>query len=57
MFVNPHSAFVCDIIVRGILPKRHNRLDVVFIAHNLPDFFLLCKNIKISYFLYNKYEI
>ncbi|MGH9981677.1 MAG: hypothetical protein ACRD6U_09010, partial [Nitrososphaeraceae archaeon] len=23
-FVKPHSDFVCDTIVRGILPKRHN---------------------------------
>ena len=26
-FVKPHSDFVCDTIVRGILPKRHNGLD------------------------------
>ena len=26
-FVKPHSDFVCDIIVRGILPKRHNGLE------------------------------
>ena len=25
-FVKPHSDFVCDTIVRGILPKRHNGL-------------------------------
>ena len=26
-FVKPHSDFVCDTIVRGILPKRHNGLE------------------------------
>jgi len=26
-FVKPHTDFVCDIIVRGILPKRHNGLE------------------------------
>ena len=26
-FVKPRSDFVCDIIVRGILPKRHNGLE------------------------------
>jgi hypothetical protein len=26
-FVKPHSDFVCDNIVRGILPKRHNGLE------------------------------
>ena len=26
-FVKPHSGFVCDTIVRGILPKRHNGLE------------------------------
>ena len=25
-FVKPHSDFVCDTIVRGIVPKRHNGL-------------------------------
>ena len=27
-FVKPHSDFVCDTIVRGILPKRHNGLGI-----------------------------
>ena len=27
-FVKPHSDFVCDTIVRGILPKRHNGLRI-----------------------------
>ena len=26
-FVKPHTDFVCDTIVRGILPKRHNGLE------------------------------
>ena len=26
-FVKPNSDFVCDTIVRGILPKRHNGLE------------------------------
>ena len=26
-FVKPYSNFVCDTIVRGILPKRHNGLE------------------------------
>ena len=26
-FVKPHSDFICDTIVRGILPKRHNGLE------------------------------
>ena len=26
-FVKPHSDFVCDTMVRGILPKRHNGLE------------------------------
>jgi hypothetical protein len=26
-FVKPHIDFVCDIIVRGIVPKRHNGLE------------------------------
>ena len=27
-FVKPHSDFVCDTIVRGILPKRHNGIGI-----------------------------
>ena len=26
-FVKPHSDFVCNTIVRGIVPKRHNGLE------------------------------
>jgi hypothetical protein len=42
-FVKPHSDFVCDTIVRGILPKRHNGLDsptvFVLITDNKFDFY------------------
>ena len=41
-FVKPHSDFVCDTIVRGILPKRHNGLEsttvYVLITDNKFDF-------------------
>ena len=35
-FDKPHSDFVCDTIVRGILPKRHNGLEspTVFVLFN-----------------------
>ena len=43
-FVKPHSDFVCDTIVRGILPKRHNGLEsptvfVLFIDNKF-DFYI-----------------
>jgi hypothetical protein len=42
-FVKPHSDFVCDTIVRGILPKRHNGLDSptvdVLVTDNKFDFY------------------
>jgi hypothetical protein len=42
-FVKPHSDFVCDTIVRGILPKRHNGLDsptvYVLVTDNKFDFY------------------
>jgi hypothetical protein len=42
-FVKPHSDFVCDTIVRGILPKRHNGLDsptvFVLVIDNKFDFY------------------
>ena len=41
-FVKPHSDFVCDTIVRGILPKRHNGLEsptvYVLVTDNKFDF-------------------
>jgi hypothetical protein len=42
-FVIPHSDFVCDTIVRGILPKRHNGLEsstvYVLVTDNKFDFY------------------
>ena len=42
-FVKSHSDFVCDTIVRGIVPKRHNGLEsptvFVLIADNKFDFY------------------
>jgi hypothetical protein len=42
-FVKPHSDFVCDTIVRGILPKRHNGLEsptvFVLVSNNKFDFY------------------
>ena len=42
-FVKPHSDFVCDSIVRGILPKRHNGLEsptvYVLVTDNKFDFY------------------
>ena len=53
-FVKPHSDFVCDTIVRGILPKRHNGLEsptvYVLVTDNKFDFYkgilnILLKNV------------
>ena len=42
-FVKPHSDFVCDTIVRGILRKRHNGIEsstvYVFVTDNKFDFY------------------
>jgi Rad51 len=42
-FVKPHSDFVCDTNVRGILPKRHNGLEsptvYVLVTDNKFDFY------------------
>ena len=42
-FVRPHSDFVCDTIVRGLLPKRHNGLEsptvYVLLTVNKFDFY------------------
>jgi hypothetical protein len=42
-FVKPHSDFVCDTIIRGILPKRHNGLEsptvFVLVTDNKFDFY------------------
>jgi hypothetical protein len=42
-FVNPHSDFVCDSIVRGILPKRHNGLES-------PTVYVLVTNNKFNFY-------
>ena len=47
-FVKPHTDFVCDTIVRGILPKRHNGLES-------PTVFVLIKDNKFDF--YNITEI
>ena len=47
-FVKPHSDFVCDTIVRGILPKRHNGLES-------PTVYVLFKDNKFDF--YNITEI
>jgi hypothetical protein len=42
-FVKPHSDFICDTIVRGILPKRHSGLEsptvFVLVTDNKFDFY------------------
>jgi hypothetical protein len=42
-FVKPHTDFVCDTIVRGILPKRHNGFEsptvYVLVTDNKFDFY------------------
>ena len=42
-YIKPHTDFVCDTIVRGILPKRHNGLEsptvFVLITDNKFDFY------------------
>ena len=54
-FVKPHSDFVCDTIVRGILPKRHNGLEsptvYVLVTDNKFDFY------NITEIADNKYRI
>ena len=42
-FVNPSSDFVCDTIVRGILPKRHNGLES-------PTVFVLVTDNKFAFY-------
>ena len=46
-FVKPHADFVCDTIVIGILPKRHNGLEsptvYVLVTDNKFDFYNITK--------------
>ena len=52
-FVKPHSNFVCDTIVRGILPKRHNGLEsptvYVLVTDNKFDFYNVTEIANIKY--------
>ena len=46
-FVKPHTDFVCDTIIKGILPKRHNGLEsptvYVLVTDNKFDFYNITK--------------
>ena len=65
-FVKPHSDFVCDSIVRGILPKRHNGLEsptvYVLVTDNKFDFYNITEiadkkyKILIDTFLDNRFR-
>ena len=52
-FIKPHSDFVCDTIVRGILPKRHNGLEsptvYVLVTDNKFDFYNVTEIANIKY--------
>ena len=52
-FVKPHSDFVCDTIVRGILPKRHNGLKsstvFVLVSNNKFDFYNITEIVDKKY--------
>jgi hypothetical protein len=52
-FVTPHSDFVCDTIVRGIVPKRHNGLEspsvYVLVTDNKFDFYNITEIADIKY--------
>ena len=52
-FVKPHSDFVCDTIVRSILPKRHNGLEsptvYVLVTDNKFDFYNITEIADIKY--------
>ena len=59
-FVKPHSDFICDTIVRGILPKPHNGLEsptvYVLVTDNKFDFYNITeiadKKYKITHVIY-----
>jgi hypothetical protein len=57
-FVKPHSDFVCDTIVRGIVPKRHNGLDsptvFVLITDNKFDFYNITEIADKKYRILNR---
>ena len=57
-FVKPHSDFVCDTIVRGILPKRHNGLEsptvYVLVTDNKFDFYNITEIADKKYHILDK---
>ena len=57
-FVKPHSDFVCDTIVRGILPKRHNGLEsitvYVLVTDNKFDFYNITEITDKKYHILDK---
>ncbi|HEX6672383.1 MAG TPA: hypothetical protein VF084_09120, partial [Nitrososphaeraceae archaeon] len=57
-FVKPHSDFVCDTIVRGILPKRHNGLEsptvYVLVTDNKFDFYNITEIADKKYMVLDK---
>ena len=57
-FVKPHSYFICDTIVRGILPKRHNGLEspivYVLVTDNKFDFYNITEIADKKYHILDK---
>ena len=57
-FVKPHSDFVCNTIVRGILPKRHNGLEsstvYVLVTDNKFDFYNITEIADKKYRIFDK---
>jgi len=57
-FVKPHSDFVCDTIIRGILPKRHNGLQsptvYVLVTDNKFDFYNITEIADKKYMILDK---
>ena len=57
-FVKPHTDFICDTIVRGILPKRHNGLEsptvYVLVTDNKFDFYNITEIADKKYMVLDK---
>jgi len=57
-FVKPHSDFVCDTIIRGIFPKRHNGLQsptvYVLVTDNKFDFYNITEIADKKYMILDK---
>jgi hypothetical protein len=57
-FVKPHSDFVCDTIIRSILPKRHNGLEsptaYVLVTDNKFDFYYITERADKKYKILDK---